>query len=389
MQTKALKELEQKLNFKLDNVGSVEWDVFANIAHKLLNYNESINIDKDTPLSEILEKLKELEISSDTNSKIKSNYFKTLGENKTRIIYSFLKNIIETKQKLKQGQKLEKVDWDDISTLNYIPEKIDIFTYSFPCQDISTMGYGKGINENTRSGLLWELKRIFKNNKDKLPKVLVMENVKNLVSKNFIKDFEKWLEYLETLGYKTEYKTLNAIDYGSMQNRERVFAISWLDKNKEFKWPSKIKHNAKIRDIVEFERISEKDLERGARFLNAKSGEWKYNKQNNKMWRKIELKGYLESDKIIVHPDYWGQTLMKSAGIKLKVELETEKWGKIVKLLNGRESLMYMGLSKNDVDKIDNNILLTENKLKMLAGNSIELNTLKALFENIIKYLLN
>ncbi|MBS4461219.1 DNA (cytosine-5-)-methyltransferase, partial [Aerococcaceae bacterium zg-B36] len=76
-----------------------------------------------------------------------------------------------------------------------IPEH-DLFTYSFPCQDISLAGYQKGLSQGskTRSSLLWECKRVIESKK---PKYLLMENVKNLVGKKFKTDFDKWLEYLE------------------------------------------------------------------------------------------------------------------------------------------------------------------------------------------------
>ena len=69
----------------------------------------------------------------------------------------------------------------DISKLNIndVPDH-DLLTYSFPCQDISSIGKLKGFDENsgTRSSLLWDCGKIIKNKK---PKFLLMENVKNIV----------------------------------------------------------------------------------------------------------------------------------------------------------------------------------------------------------------
>ena len=80
----------------------------------------------------------------------------------------------------------------------------DLLTYSFPCTDISIAGLKKGLEEGkTRSGLLWECKKIIENKK---PKYLLMENVKNLLSKKFKPDFNKWCEWLEKQGYKNYYK---------------------------------------------------------------------------------------------------------------------------------------------------------------------------------------
>jgi DNA (cytosine-5)-methyltransferase 1 len=117
-------------------------------------------------------------------------------------------------------------NFGDISKIDptTLPD-IDLFTYSFPCQDLSCAGLGRGINEETRSGLLWECRKIIDAKK---PKYLLLENVKQLVGKKHIEDFNKWIAYLESVGYNTYWKVLNAKDFGVPQNRERVFAVSIL-----------------------------------------------------------------------------------------------------------------------------------------------------------------
>lgn len=120
----------------------------------------------------------------------------------------------------------------------------DLFTYSFPCQDISLAGNQKGLMAGeTRSGLLWECERIIE---AKLPKYLLMENVKNLVSKKFKADFDKWCEKLEQLGYTNYWKVLNAKDYGIPQNRERVFMISILGEHEPYVWPQPFDNGLRI-----------------------------------------------------------------------------------------------------------------------------------------------
>ena len=101
----------------------------------------------------------------------------------------------------------------------------DFLTYSFPCQDISISGVQRGIERGTRSGLLYEVERIVEHNK---PKFLLMENVKNLVSKNHIKKFNDYIEKLNSLGYGSTWMVLNGADFGCPQNRERVFMFSVL-----------------------------------------------------------------------------------------------------------------------------------------------------------------
>lgn len=113
-------------------------------------------------------------------------------------------------------------NFGDISILdpNSLPD-FDYFTYSFPCQDISISGKTEGIERGkTRSGLLYECEKIIET---KRPKYLLMENVKNLVSKKFKPDFDKWCKYLESLGYTNSWKVLNAKDFGVAQNRESFY----------------------------------------------------------------------------------------------------------------------------------------------------------------------
>lgn len=114
----------------------------------------------------------------------------------------------------------------DISLID--PENLpgmDLFTYSFPCQDISVAGNGKGFDEDsaTRSSLLWECRKVVKGVH---PPFLMMENVKNIIGKKHKANFDKWLEWLESQGYNNYYKVVNAKLQGVPQNRERVFLVS-------------------------------------------------------------------------------------------------------------------------------------------------------------------
>lgn len=140
-----------------------------------------------------------------------------------------------------------------------LPNDIDIVTYGFPCQDISIAGKQKGFGENgerTRSGLFFEALRIIE---DKKPKVAICENVKNLTSKKFAKEFDIVLSSLEEAGYKNYWKVLNAKDYGVPQNRERVFIVSIrkdID-NGLFDFPEKFKLARRLKDLL-VEEVDEK-----------------------------------------------------------------------------------------------------------------------------------
>ena len=127
-----------------------------------------------------------------------------------------------------------------------------ILTYSFPCQDLSVNGLMRGMKKGsgTRSGLLWEIERILDECGTKLPQVLLMENVPQVIGKNNIKDFQAWRAKLETLGYSNYVQLLNAKDYGIPQNRNRCFMVSILGKY-SYTFPKKQPLKTKLGDVLE------------------------------------------------------------------------------------------------------------------------------------------
>lgn len=137
---------------------------------------------------------------------------------------------------------ISKIDWSQVPDF-------DCFTYSFPCQDISTAGKQKGFVEGSgsRSSLLWECKRAIE---AKRPKFLLMENVKALVQKKFMPEFQRWIDTLTEFGYTSFWQVLNAKDYGVPQNRERVFMVSILGEA-TFDFPKPFPLEKRLRDVLE------------------------------------------------------------------------------------------------------------------------------------------
>lgn len=142
---------------------------------------------------------------------------------------------------------ISKIDWEQVPDF-------DLFTYSFPCQSISSSGKQEGLEEGsgTRSSLLWECKKAIEIKK---PRFLMMENVKALTQKKFQPYLKKWQTWLYHQGYENFTQVLNATDYGCPQNRERVFMISILltdsEPNPSFYFPKKMKLERRIKDILE------------------------------------------------------------------------------------------------------------------------------------------
>ena len=152
----------------------------------------------------------------------------------------------------------ESMNLGDITKVNEkeLPKDIDLITYGFPCQDISLAGKQKGLfNEDgtqTRSGLFFEALRIIEETQ---PRVAIAENVKNLTSKKFSKQFKIVLDSLEQAGYNNYWQVLNAKDYGIPQNRERVFVVS-IRKDIDtgtFQFPKGFALKLRLKDMLEDE----------------------------------------------------------------------------------------------------------------------------------------
>ena len=126
----------------------------------------------------------------------------------------------------------------------------DCLTYSFPCQDISNAGKQKGFEQGSgsRSSLLWECEKIIK---AKRPTYLLMENVKALVQKKFMPEFQRWIDTLAELGYNNYWQVLNAKDYGVAQNRERVFMVSILGEHQPYNFPAPFPLTKCVEDYME------------------------------------------------------------------------------------------------------------------------------------------
>ena len=154
----------------------------------------------------------------------------------------------------------ETRNYGDISKVDKL-DYADLWTYGFPCQDISQAGHQAGIVKGeTRSGLLYEVQRLLSVSAEsgELPKYLILENVKALVSKKFITQFEEWLSWLDDLGYNSYWQVINAKDCGIPQNRERVFVVSIRkDIDKGFAFPLPQPLQCSMDDFLE-ENVEEK-----------------------------------------------------------------------------------------------------------------------------------
>ncbi len=109
----------------------------------------------------------------------------------------------------------------------------DVLLAGFPCQPFSIIGHMKGF-EDTRGTLFFDIARILEAKK---PKAFVLENVKLLKGHNGGKTLERIIQTLRELGYKTEYRVLNALNFGLPQKRERIWIVGTRHEY-EMAWPT-------------------------------------------------------------------------------------------------------------------------------------------------------
>lgn len=250
--------------------------------------------------------------------------------------------------------------------------KPDILIHGSPCQDFSIAGKQKGADEGTetRSSLMWETINIIKQMGVWKPRVIIWENVKNVLSKHMIHNFSRYIRELEKLGYTSNFEVLNALDFGLPQKRERVFTVSILgDEYFNFQLLEK----KKTRSIYEFlENTNEK----------------KYIVSQPSMLKKINSKNSSFGGRVQVIKDYCNTITTKqmrcpNSGV---VDLGDGTY----RYLTERECWRLQGYSDED---FNNALIVNPGKegkmngtLYKQAGNSIPIPILEAIFKQLIFY---
>lgn len=234
------------LSINFEHYKTCEWAVKSIQALKDLHFKDDItDYSKNLTQDEIIDYLTSKGISANYNEPMTREQIKRLGEQKQRQIY----NNIKASHNLVNIQQVKASDLGIVDVDKYCY----LMTYSFPCQDLSKAGLGKGMEKGsgTRSGMLWEVERIL-DECENLPQILLMENVPDVIGSKNIIHFAKWLEKLEKLGYHCYWQVLNAKDFGVPQNRERCFMVSLLG-DYLYEFPKKQKLEIRLKDILEKE----------------------------------------------------------------------------------------------------------------------------------------
>lgn len=274
--------------------------------------------------------------------------------------------------------------------------RVDLITGGFPCQDISIAGKQVGIIKGkTRSGLMYEMLRIAGSVR---PRMVIAENVKNILSTRHRKQFEEYIQTMFQLGYVSTWKVLDAKDFGVPQHRERVFIVSERDDiaYPRYEFPKPIPLTKKLKDVLE-ENVDQKyflrdDQVKGMVKTNSKNVVGKLNIKGIDQVRRVyskdgiaptlsTMQGGNRQPKIIDDcyknrdaREYgqWSPTL-RAGRSDLKVSDGTK-----VRRLTPLSCWRLMGWSDADFHKA-REAGLSDTRLYKLAGNGIVLNVAKVI----------
>lgn len=378
---------------------TVDWDINAIIAYDLIhNGKQDLKEYNKFSKTELVEILSNYTLSWDGKVPATKESIAKVDEEFLRVLYCAIKrtnNLIS----------ITDVKGKDL------PQDIDLLTYSFPCQDLSVAGYWHGTKKGSlgisrdahnRSGMLWEVERIllerYNANMD-LPKMLLMENVSNILSKTNIVNFNDWQNSLEKMGYYNQVFTLNASNFGIPQKRVRTYMLSVYCKTIEQRdevekfffennleknfYPEEcaklekfIKNNYKLKKYKEEADLcqasdtpSRKDIYRD----NVKILETNKNKVRDIIVPTITTKQDRHPNSGVI--DYFIGDESKS---QYRFLTPRECF-----LLMGFEEKDYEILVKSNIYKDPKRKLFTYERLYKLAGNSIVVNVLESIFKQV------
>lgn len=268
--------------------------------------------------------------------------------------------------------KVDKASICDVNAKD-IPD-IDVIFGGFPCQAFSIAGYRKGFDdEKGRGTLFFEMFRIIK---EKQPKVVFAENVKNLLAHDNGNTYRIIKGALESEGYYVTEAVLNAMNYGNVpQNRERIYIVAFKDKEAfdKFHFPKPVELTTKLSDVIDFEnKIDEKYY-----YTKGKYKDEIYNALIKDMddedavyqWRRK----YVRKNKSGVVP-----TLTANMGEGgHNVPLVKTKYG--IRKLTPKECFNIQGFPKNF--KLPEKV--SDARLYKQAGNSVCVTVIEAIAKNI------
>ena len=282
---------------------------------------------------------------------------------------------------------LENIGFD-IKSIDYVEIlPYDILIHGSPCQDFSKAGRN---NINTGRSILYEeTLSIIDHKLTKRPKVVVWENVPNLLSNGkkvkHIVHFNHYIETMEQMGYKSFWKILNASDYNIPQSRLRLYTVSILKEELEdkgdFVFPKPLPSTKTLKDYLD-ENAHGDDLT-----PTPAETAILFNKGNKLCVREATKIGYKELNMYDAVNVPNSKTRRGRVGKGVCNTLTTNPRQLVytpqgIRLLSAKEHLRLMGYNDKDYNNMKK-AGITDRQISHLAGNSICVPVLEAIFKEL------
>lgn len=298
--------------------------------------------------------------------------------NRVKELYESTKKINYVKQSYFANYDISEDRWfDDIRFIdgNLFKNKVDLFVGGSPCQTFSIIGKKAGL-EDARGTLFYDYARLVN---EMQPKVFIYENVPGMLMHDKGNTWKVIKEVFESLGYKTYYKVLNALDFDIPQDRKRLFVIGFKDQNVNFDFPTTTRTTKKMSEFLDdepvavnhylgkkgFEFVTNPKYKNRARVNREIMQTQKANQQFN--WNGDFV--FVPLNKVANYPD-----IMKRAYVG-----EWNNQRGVCRQLTYRECMRLMGFSEEYKITVPNRYAYRQ------AGNSIVVNVLESLIREIMK----
>lgn len=380
---------------------TADWDINAILAYDYI-HNGAPKPSKFDSMSkeDVLKYLSKFTLSFDGK---KPTTYKNLEKQNV----DFLRKLCYSIERSKNLISVTDIKGEDL------PNDMNMLTYSFPCQDLSTAGFWHGNkggidrNANNRSSMLWQIERILLERKNKnlpMPRFLLMENVREIMAKRNKANFEMWKDSLKNMGYYNKVFSLNASNFGVPQKRVRAYMIS-IYIGSDLKLESEIDNFFKNNNL---ESNSENGMIKPRKSITIpnilkiqyeneiyKSEALQSQPNDTKSRRAI----YENNQKLLSNGVFANiaptlttkQDRHPNSGV-IDFDIGNPNKSKF-RYLTPRESFLLMGFDEEDFNALlDNNFIKGRNKkafnnekLYKMAGNSIAVNVLEEIFKLIDK----
>lgn len=346
----------ERMNIEYEIVGISDWFIDAIECYAAIHCTNNVEVPQN--MDEVEEYLSKFTFSDDSVKPIKLN---SLSKKEKRDLYR------ANKQANNYGS-ISEIQGSEM------PDT-DLLIYSFPCQDLSTGGLGKGMKKGsgTRSCLLWEIERILKDlaGLNRLPEYLLLENVKTIKSISNKADLDQWLYFLNSIGYyNSNCMILNALDFGIPQDRERAFIISHLDSPLDVEDKICSKKRERKYNIHDF--IMD-DYSNPIYRAEADIAQLNKTPSRDKMW---EINGKEINNDTIIRTITCNMDRTHTAALFRYSGLKGDTYRRPTL----REAFLLMGFTAEEYEKVAS-LNFSYRKLNKLIGNSIVVNVLQAIFE--------